>query len=230
MHLSCLNLTYSYPGSETAVFTDLSFSLPLPGFHALFGPSGVGKTSLAAILSGALEDYSGTVDADPAIAPLYTFNTERLPGWSSVGRHLEKVCSPAHHKQISSLAENFGITACLDKRFPQLSLGQKNRVNLLRYLTQDFHALIMDESLANVDESTRERIILEIKAMFPERGFIYISHNILEVARFCRKIVVLRGAGKSPASVVVDGLDTRKGQNPSHAEQDRVMLEIMNAL
>ena len=55
----------------------------------------------------------------------------------------------------------------------------------VRYLLQDFDVLIMDESLANVDELTREKIILKIKALFPERCFLYISHNVAEVARFC---------------------------------------------
>ncbi len=83
-------------------------------------------------------------------------------------------------------------------RFSQLSLGQQNRINLIRYLLQDFDLLIMDESLANVDELTREKIILTIKATFPDRYFLYISHNVVEVSKFCREIVVFRGARKRP--------------------------------
>ena len=48
-------------------------------------------------------------------------------------------------------------------RFAQLSMGQCNRVNLVRYLLQTFGILIMDESLANVDEPTRQTIILQNK-------------------------------------------------------------------
>jgi ABC-type nitrate/sulfonate/bicarbonate transport system ATPase subunit len=228
--LGCRNLAFTYPGSASPVFSELSFTLPRPGFHALFGPSGVGKTTLAGILSGAVDDYTGTVDAGQSAVRLYTYNTERLPGWSSVGRHMEKVCKPEQRETVASLAQTFGISDCMEKRFPQLSLGQKNRVNLLRYLMQDFHVLFMDESLANVDEKTRERIILEIKDTFPERSFIYISHNIFEVARFCRRIVVVRGAQKSPAVEIVSGLDTRLGDNHARAAQDKVMLEIMNAV
>ena len=56
-------------------------------------------------------------------------------------------------------------------RYSQLSMGQCNRVNLLRYLLQDFSMLIMDESLANVDEPTRQAILYTIKTTFPEAGF-----------------------------------------------------------
>ena len=86
---------------------------------------------------------------------------------------------------MEELVEIFGLSDCITSRFDQLSMGQQNRVNLIRYLLQDCDLLIMDESLANVDERTREKIILAIKAMFPERYFIYISHNVMEVAKFC---------------------------------------------
>jgi ABC-type nitrate/sulfonate/bicarbonate transport system ATPase subunit len=228
--IACRNLGFKYDQADAPVFSQLSFSIPLSGFHALFGPSGVGKTTLAAVLSGAAAPSEGTVGMDPAAIRMYTYNSERLPGWSSVGRHLEKVCQPAHRDMLQMFTEVFGISACLDKRFPQLSLGQKNRVNLIRYLVQDFHLLLMDESLANVDEQTRERIILCIKDTFPNRGFVYISHNILEVARFCSQIVVVRGAGKSPAARTVAGLDITDGDPRQRVDQDRVMLEVMNAV
>lgn len=230
MRLQCRNLTYAYPGTETPVFSALSFTLPTSGFHALFGPSGVGKTTLAAILSGAASGYTGEIRMDADTAVLYTCNTERLPGWSSVGRHLEKVCPADRKDRLRRLADVFGVSECLVRRFPQLSLGQKNRVNLIRYLVQDFDLLIMDESLANVDEMTRERIILFIKSAFPRRGFLYISHNIVEVARCCRKVVVVRGEGKSPAAATVDGMDLTEGGATDANRQNRVMLEIMNAV
>ncbi len=59
----------------------------------------------------------------------------------------------------------------MESRFAQLSLGQQNRTNLTRYLLQDFDLLIMDESLANVDEITKEKIIQKIKEMFPNSLF-----------------------------------------------------------
>ena len=47
MRLECSGLNFTYPGSEIPVINNLSFSMKNHGFKALFGPSGVGKTSLA---------------------------------------------------------------------------------------------------------------------------------------------------------------------------------------
>jgi ABC-type nitrate/sulfonate/bicarbonate transport system ATPase subunit len=127
------------------------------------------------------------------------------------------------------LIKVFGLSGLLGQRFAQLSLGQQNRVNLLRYLVQPFDMLIMDESLANVDEKTRGRILLAIKELFPRAFFIYISHNVVEVAWYCRKIWVLRGLHKSPQLVAVEGRDLRSQSDPDHEAHQHTMLEIMNA-
>ena len=115
------------------------------------------------------------------------------------------------------------------KRFGQLSLGQKNRINLIRYLLQDFQMLIMDESLANVDELTREKIVMKVKEMFPERVFLYISHNVAEVSKFCQSIFVLRPPHKQPQITLVEGLDHHQGDPLDPKRLDTAMLEIMNA-
>ena len=169
-----------------------------PGFNALFGPSGIGKTSLAKIITGDIESFLGDIETDGLNTLLYTFNLERLPGWSTVGKHIDRV-TPADRNDLKNvLIDSFGVRECLGSRFTQLSLGQQNRVNLIRYLVQDFSMLIMDESLANVDERTRETIILVIKDLFPEAYFLYISHNVVEVSKFCKEIIVFRHAYKAP--------------------------------
>ena len=105
----------------------------------------------------------------------------------------------------------------------------QNRINLMRYLLQEFELLIMDESLANVDEKTRESIILKIKAMFPDRYFLYISHNVVEVSKYCREILVLRGALKQPQTVNLIGIDIQSHQPMDKDRLELTMLEIMNA-
>jgi ABC-type nitrate/sulfonate/bicarbonate transport system ATPase subunit len=230
MQLECTDLDFFYPGTGKLILNRLSLSLDEPGFHAFFGPSGVGKTSLARLLCGMAGPAAGSVRTRGLDTFFYSYNLERLPGWSSVGRHLERITPPGKTEEKGALLRSFDLTGCLHQRFAQLSLGQQNRVNLIRYLVQDFDVLIMDESLANVDEMTRERILLTIKEMYPRLLFIYISHNVVEVARFCRQIWVLRDPAKTPQAVNVTGRDMRSDTPPDQEALQRTMLEIMNAV
>jgi ABC-type multidrug transport system ATPase subunit len=231
MMLECHDISYRYANAEAPVFARLSFTIDAPGFHSLFGPSGVGKTSLAKIITRRITAFSGEIRPDTNGNRLYTYNLERLPDWSQVGKHLEKI-TPSHRQRLlESLVELFGVREFLASRFSQLSLGQKNRVNLIRYLLQDFQLLILDESLANVDEQTRERIILGIKDRFADKCFLYISHNVSEVARFCNAIYVLRGNDKHPQMVRLSGRDqTTTGVIPDSKILSKTMLEMMNAV
>lgn len=229
MHLECHHIDFFYPGTDISVLRDLCLRLTGPGFHALFGPSGVGKTSLAKLLSGRFEAAAGQIQTDGVTTMLYAHNQERLPGWSSIGRHLERITPDRNGALKDALVEKFGLSSYLGQRFNQLSLGQQNRINLIRYLVQDFQMLIMDESLANVDEKTRGHIILTMKETFPEAIFLYISHNVVEVARYCHQIWVLRDDHRFPQALAIQGQDLRVPQAENSSELQRVMLEMVNA-
>ncbi len=229
MPLICDNVAFTYPAAKHPILSDVSFNLSSPGFHSFFGPSGVGKTSLAKIITGDIGGFSGRVLTEGLEHLLYSHNKERLPGWSSVDRHLSRVIPQSVLSEKDALVEIFGLSDCIRSRFDQLSMGQQNRVNLIRYLLQDCDLLIMDESMANVDELTRKKIILAIKEMFPKRFFIYISHNAMEVAKFCDSILVFRSSGKAQQTVMVHGCNIAKEGNLSPAALDAVLLEIMNA-
>jgi ABC-type multidrug transport system ATPase subunit len=207
----------------------LSLVLDKPGLHGLFGPSGVGKTSLARIIAGITPAAAGQIRAEGLQTILYCHNLERLPGWSSVGRHLERITPPDKAALKDNLLRQFGLDGCLGRRFVKLSLGQRNRLNLVRYLVQDPQMLIMDESLANVDEHTRGTILTSIKEFFPRVFFLYISHNIIEVARFCDHIWVLRDPEKHPQAVCIQGLDMRTAEASGPQLLEKTMLEMMNA-
>jgi ABC-type multidrug transport system ATPase subunit len=229
MLIECHDLNYQYFSSSTQIFQGLSCRIPEPGFHALFGPSGVGKTTLAKMIAGLIKGFSGQINVDPKTAVLYTYNLERLPGWSAIGEHLREIAPPEKTNYLQILTESFGIKECLKTRFSRLSLGQQNRTNLIRYLLQDFDLLVMDESLANVDEATREKIILEIKQVFSQKTFLYISHNVVEVAKFCKNILVLRDVRKLPQMTAVKGQDYTGEHGLDRQALEQTMLEIVHA-
>ncbi len=230
MRLSCKDITFSYPGSESRILEGISCVFSRPGFHSVFGPSGVGKSTFARLIAGQ-ENYSfaGQLEMDGINKILYSYNLERLPGWSSTGSHLEKVVCPEKLVLKKELIEIFAIEELLKQRFHELSMGQQNRINLIRYLLQDFDLLILDESLANVDEKLRQSIIPAVKQLFPEKMFLYISHHLMEVSTFCDEIMVFGSSAEQKSYSTVLGQNCQNVENIDKKKRDKTMLEIMNA-
>jgi len=227
--INCDKISFSYSKKIPAIFKDLSFKYSRPGFHALFGESGVGKSSLAKILAGYIVPNKGRIVYQGITNVIYTTNQERFPGWQSVEKHFDSVLPKEKHNLWRKMMTDFGISNLMQSRFSQLSLGQQNRVNLIRYLFQDDPVLIMDESLANVDENMREKIILLIKKQFPDKCFIYISHHVREVCKFCDQIIVLRSQNKEPQVLIFKGQNCMGDSIMDVASFEQKMMEIVNA-
>ncbi len=232
MRIEGRNITYQYPGEPEPVFSGLSFSLEGPGFISLFGLSGTGKSTLARIISAEIRPDAGTLSISPDCRILYSHNTERLPGWYSVGEHIEQVTAPHSRDLADLLIRELSIEPIMPSRFRELSMGQKNRINLLRYLLQDFDILIGDEILANVDEPTRNHILGAIKQHFSHRTFLYISHNAAEVVRFSRHILVLpvTTATGQRSLLTLPGMDMSGNTEPRPEKiQENVLLLLQAA-
>jgi ABC-type multidrug transport system ATPase subunit len=229
MQIECQDISYHYPQTDTRVFDHLSCRLTGPGFHALFGQSGLGKTTLARMIARELSGYSGQIQSSQISEVLYTHNMERFPGWAGIGELMASTTPASGRGRLNELVNAFGMEPVMNSRFSQLSLGQKNRANLIRYLLQEFDLLIMDESLANVDETTRGRIIITLKTLFPEKSFLYISHNMMEIAKFCNQIMVLRSPDKHPQTQVISGLNLMRENGFVMKDLEQTMLEIVHA-
>ena len=217
------DLSYSYPNSKQLIFSNLNWQLEGKGFYSLFGLSGSGKTTFARIIEGGLEPSSGIIKRSSSKV-LYTSNLERLPGWMSIYDHLSDITPPNKRELLNQLINEFGIKHVLMKKFYDLSLGQKNRVNFLRYLVQDFDLLIIDEALANVDEPTRIKILTLTRSLFKNVTILYISHNVLEVIRFSKRVFILAQRYPIKEIIEVNGLD---GKEIDEHKQGQIVIEVL---
>jgi len=209
MALGISDITFRYPGEPSPIFDGLTFEIKEPGFYSLFGLSGAGKSTLAKILAGLLRPEKGVCPPPGAHRILYSHNEERLPIWVDCITHLNSVVAEENKLALEEFIKIALQGVNLAVRFDELSLGQKNRVNLARYIAQDFDCLIMDEALSNVDEPTREAILLFLKQHFQTKTFLYVSHNVMEVVRFSKKIYCLTHPRESLTVKIkeVNGLD-----------------------
>ena len=84
-----------------------------------------------------------------------------------------------------------------------------------------------------MDEQLRRTILLHIKERFAEKMFLSISHNLFEVAAYCKEIAVLGACNEAGRGVLLQGMDlhqdARRNAIPERKKLDEVMLEIMNA-
>lgn len=236
MEIGLKNITFRYQEARNPVFTQLSARLSLKGFNAFFGLSGSGKSTLARLIAGLESPCSGSIEmargASSSRGILYSWNGERLPGWQRIIDHLHRVTPEESYGLLDELTKQFGIEDLLLHRFSRLSMGQKNRVNLVRYLVQDSGLLIMDEVLANVDEPMRHHILACIKRTFPDRDIVYIAHSAAEVAAFAARVFILPQPGEEGISSIMEaeGLDLGEIQEIDQRTQELIRQKSMELL
>lgn len=174
------------------------------GLTALFGPSGVGKTSILHMLAGVLRPdngriaVSGTVlfdsaagiDLPPEARRAGTiFQDGRLFPHMSVRANLYygyRLTPPAdRYVEPEHVIGLLGLDALLDRRPGTLSGGEAQRVAIGRALLASPRFLLMDEPLASLDRARKEEILVLIERLRDEfrLPILYVTHDEREVTR-----------------------------------------------
>ncbi|NTI24537.1 ABC transporter ATP-binding protein [Rhizobium rhizogenes] len=197
---------------------DISLTLAKGEIVALLGENGAGKTTLMSILFGhyvpdtgrilidgtelphgkpraAISAGVGMVHQHFSLAPNLTVlenvmtGTEKLWSWRS---H-----TAAARRKLLALSERFGLKVDPDARLGDLSVGEQQRVEILKALYNDARILILDEPTAVLTNIEAERLFATLKEMARQGlSLIFISHKLDEVMAAADRIVVLRGGRK----------------------------------
>jgi ATP-binding cassette subfamily B multidrug efflux pump len=222
------NLTFAYPttmagGSANAagngnrpvtdgVLRDISLKIPAGSTLAIVGPTGSGKTTLAALVARLWEAPDGAVLIDGRSIREWPLDTlRRSIGYvpqdtylfsETVGENiafglpkfdLERVREAAEVASLDSDVQEFPAKydTMVGERGITLSGGQKQRTALARAIVRDPRILILDDSLSSVDTQTEERILSRLRGIMRGRTTILIAHRTSTV-RDADQIVVLR--------------------------------------
>jgi ATP-binding cassette, subfamily B, multidrug efflux pump len=224
------NLTFTYPttrtgnGTQTAasnkniasanepVLKNINLHIPAGSTVAIVGPTGSGKTTLAALIARLWEAPADTLFIDeksirewslgdlrraigfvPQDAFLFSDTLRENISFGIEDATLEAVEDASHVANIAGDISDFPgrYETIVGERGITLSGGQKQRTTLARAVIRDPRILILDDAFSSVDTDTEEKILQGLEDVFKQRTTVLISHRCSTV-RDADQIVVLR--------------------------------------
>jgi len=206
MRVRCasVGVTYAANGTSVCALADVSFETREREFLAVVGPSGCGKTTLLRVLAGLQQPTGGGVErialpGDQAQRALLVFQENSLFPWMTVlenaafGLEMQGVRRREREGRALAMLERFGL-AGRERAYPhQLSVGQKQRVAVIRSFLSEPSLLLLDEPFAAADAQTRAGLQQELLAIWEQehRSVIFVTHDVDEAILLSDRILVM---------------------------------------
>jgi ATP-binding cassette subfamily B protein len=198
-HLRFEDVTFSYPGSDTAAVAGINLDVPAGSTLALVGETGSGKSTTAALIARLYDPVAGriTIDGidlrDFALADLtsivgvvsqetYLLHTTvrenlRYAKPDASDAELERAAKAAQiHDLISRLPD--GYDTMVGSRGYRFSGGEKQRIAIARTLLRDPRILVLDEATSALDNETERAVQRAFDALAEGRTTVTIAHRL----------------------------------------------------
>jgi len=200
----------------------VDFELRVGEIHALLGENGAGKSTLMNVLAGLYKQDAGIIKVKGQTLEFSSPRDAIKAGIGMVHQHFMLVPSQTvtenillglddprflmrlneYDKKIVDLGDKFGLKVDPRAKIWQLSVGEQQRVELLKMLYRGADVLIMDEPTAVLAPQEIDVLFETLRAMIAQgKSVIFISHKLHEVSSIADRVSVLR-RGKVTASGV----------------------------
>ena len=215
----------------------LTFDLRPGGIVALLGGNGAGKTTTIAMLLGLLLPTAGKVralgvdmtrDRSRALGRMnFSSPYVELPGRLTAEENLlvyARLYGVRRALQrVRALAETLELAPLLKQQTRTLSAGQKSRLALAKALVNEPQLLLLDEPTASLDPETADWVRGYLEDYVARTGatILLASHNMPEVERLCRDVLMMKG-GRLVDRGAPDALIARYGRRT----MEEVFLDI----
>ncbi len=180
--------------------------------HSLLGENGAGKTTLVNILSGLYQPDGGEIFIDGRRVGFRSPRDALDHGIGMIHQHFQLVSNftvteniilgmpgpvglnmGVLEKRVSELSDRYGLAIDGRARIWELSVGEQQRVEILRMLFRRVDVLIMDEPTAVLAPKEIERLFATMRRIKEEgRSVVFITHKLEEVLEISDYITVLR--------------------------------------
>lgn len=205
------NLGFAYAPELPEVLQDITIHIPAGNRLGMVGPTGSGKSTIAALLSHQYRINRGQLFIDgfdindipveelrAKLALVFqetflfsdTIENNIAFGVENVDRATVEAVAQQAHIADEIIEFPNGYETMLGERGINLSGGQKQRTAIARALIRDPRILVLDDALSAVDTETEERIIESLKEASEGRTTVIIAHRISAVMH-CDEIIVL---------------------------------------
>jgi simple sugar transport system ATP-binding protein len=207
--LEVVGLSKAYPG--VVANDDVSFDVSLGEIHALLGENGAGKSTLVKAIYGLVHLDAGEMRLMGAHYAPRSPVAARRAGVSMVFQHfsLFEALSVAENialgmedpparrdlaRKIREVSAAYGLPLDPDRLVGDLSVGQRQRVEIVRCLLQSPKLLIMDEPTSVLTPQEVELLFGTLRKLRSEGvSILYISHKLEEIRVLCDRATILRG-------------------------------------
>jgi len=182
--------------------------------HALLGENGAGKSTLVKIIYGLIQPSAGELRWMDERIELASPSQARALGIGMVFQHFslfenltvaENVALgldgsesfAAMSARLAQVSRDYGLPLDPKREVWRLSVGERQRIEIVRMLMQNPQLLILDEPTAVLTPQEAEQLFVVLERLKAEgRAILYISHKLEEVKRLCDTATILRGGKK----------------------------------